>query len=89
MTDYYQAINARKEALERALARRTASRSTSERQADYLTGGDRQEEEAGDERPRRSVGETWGDSGEREQSGDRASRRQAAQITRHSSRGDS
>lgn len=80
----------RKEALERELARREARKSTSERQAAYVTGRGR----SADVVDLRVVVErepAWGDDGERrEQGGDRASRRQAARLTRGaSSRGDS
>lgn len=71
----------RKEALERELARREASKSTSERQAAYLTGRGRSEDVAED----RDVEcePAWGGDEERpERDGDSTSRRQAARITR-------
>lgn len=82
----------RKEALERELARREAKKSTSERQAAYITGRGR----SADVVDLRVVVErdherTWGDDDERpELDGDRTSRRQAARITRGASsrRGD-
>ena len=78
-----EAIEARKEALERELARREVeSLSTSERQARYVTGRGRSEAVA--EERDVVVERTWGDDdGERpELDGDATSRRQAARITR-------
>lgn len=73
----------RKEALERELARREAKKSTSERQAAYITGRGR----AADVVDLRVVVQrepAWGDEGEErpELDGDSTSRRQAARITR-------
>lgn len=78
----------RKAALQRELDKREAAKSTSERQAAYLTRRGRSADlvdlhvviERG-ERER-----TWGDDDERpELDGDRASRRQAARLTRGAS----
>lgn len=82
----------RKEALERELARREAKKSTSERQAAYVTGRGRSADVV-DLRVvvQREREPAWGDEGERpELDGDSTSRRQAARLTRGaSSRGDS
>lgn len=84
-----EALEDRKDALERELARREASLSTSERQARYVTGRGLSEDVAEDRDVEREP--AWGDGGgRRERAGDWASRRQAARITRGaSSRGDS
>lgn len=76
-----EAIEARKKALERELARRSAKKSTSELQAALLTGRDVLVIVAEDRDVREAA---WGDGdGERpELDGDSASRRQAARITR-------
>ena len=85
-------LQARVDKIEAEIARREASRSTSERQADYLTGGGRREEPAEDRdvvdlrvtvQRGRERERTWGDDDERpELAGDATSRRQAARITR-------
>lgn len=79
----------RKEALERELARREAKKSTSARQAAYLTGRGR----AGEPAEPAAVAQrepAWGDDGERHERGSSNSRRQAARATRGASRrGDS
>ncbi|GEP49079.1 hypothetical protein FVP74_09355 [Microbacterium saccharophilum] len=83
-----EALEARKEALEAELARREASRSTSERQAAYVTGRGRTDEPDDNRDDDREP--AWGDDGERNERGSSASRRQAARITRGASRrGDS
>lgn len=88
-----EAIEARKDALERELARREAALSTSERQARYITGRGRSEDVAeGRVTVQREREPAWGDEGEErpELDGDSTSRRQAARLTRGaSSRGDS
>lgn len=84
----------RKEALERELARREAKKSTSERQANYLTRRGRSADlvdlHVVIERGERDLA-AGDDDGERpELDGDSTSRRQAARLTRGaSSRGDS
>ncbi len=87
-------LQARVDKIQREIARREASRSTSERQAAYVLGANRREEPAEDrdvvdlrvtvQRGReREPERTWGDDGERpERDGDVTSRRQAARITR-------
>lgn len=70
----------RKEALERELARRMAKKSNSERQAAFVTRTEDRDED--DREP------AWSDDGERDESGDSASRRQAARVTRGASRRD-
>lgn len=84
-----EAIEARKEALQRELDRREASRSTSERQAAYVLGRGRSADVAEDRDVEREP--AWGDDGGRpERDGDSTSRRQAARVTRGASRrGDS
>lgn len=80
-----EAIEARKDALEAELARREASRSTSERQAAYVTGRGRSEDVAED-RDEDEREPAYGDDGERSGVGSSASRRQAARVTRGASR---
>lgn len=87
-------LQARVDKIQREIARREASRSTSERQAAYVLGANRREEPAEDrdvvdlrvtvQRGReREPERTWGDDDERpELDGDATSRRQAARITR-------
>lgn len=87
-------LQARVDKIEAEIARREASRSTSERQAAYVLRANRREEPAEDVAEERDVAErTWGEplGGERrELDADVTSRRQAARITRGaSSRGDS
>lgn len=79
-----EAIEARKEALERELDKREAALSTSERQARYVTGANRRSEDVADTRDVERE-PAWGDDGGRPSRGDAASRRQAARITRGAS----
>lgn len=80
-----EAIEARKEALQRELDKREASLSTSELQARYVTGRGRSEDVAEDRDVEREP--AWGEAagGRRERAGDWASRRQAARVTRGAS----
>ncbi|WP_454114840.1 hypothetical protein [Microbacterium lacticum] len=74
-------LQARVDKIKAEIARREASRSTSERQAEYVLRANRREEPAEDRDVERE--RTWGDDGERrELPGDVSSRRQAARLTR-------
>lgn len=86
-------LQARVDKIQREIARREASRSTSERQAAYVLGANRREEPAEDRdvvdlrvtvQRGREREPAWGDEGEErpELDGDVTSRRQAARITR-------
>ncbi|NLA10339.1 MAG: hypothetical protein GX871_09090 [Microbacteriaceae bacterium] len=75
------ALEDRKNALERELTRRQAKKSNSERQAALVTRAENVAEDRDDERE-----PAWGDDGERSGRGSSASRRQASLVTR---RGDS
>lgn len=84
-----EALQARVDKIQRELDKREAALSTSERQADYVTGRGRAEEpdEDRDDAQREPA---WGDERERPERGSSASRRQAARVTRGAStRGDS
>lgn len=74
-------LQARVDKIEAEIARREASRSTSERQAAYVLGANRREEPAEDRDDTRER-ERGDDDRERPSRGDAVSRRQAHAITR-------